>query len=164
MEQQNFLIGFAQLSLVLTGFVSIFVVFMIDKNEKSRVNTHHAASILVGSVLTLLATLVPIVLHHYGLEGETLWWWASAVFMGLSGSYFFCMASLTVQLSGAEFKEAGYLHMGSSYLLGFGAAAVILLNLLGPATPGHYVFALVINMLVPLIAFVTFCAQKVFYW
>ncbi len=41
MEQQGFLIGFAQLALVLTGFVSIFVVFQIDHQSKSRVTTQH---------------------------------------------------------------------------------------------------------------------------
>lgn len=47
MEQQNFLIGFAQLALVLTGFVSVFVVFHVDEASKSRVNTHHATCILL---------------------------------------------------------------------------------------------------------------------
>lgn len=62
MEQQSFLIGFAQLALVLTGFVSIFVVFQIDHSEKSRVNTHHAASILVGSLVAFIGALIPIAL------------------------------------------------------------------------------------------------------
>ena len=164
MEQQSFLIGFAQIALVLTGFVSIFVVFLIDKNEKSRVNTHHATSILVGSVVTLLGTFAPIVLFHYGLMGEELWWWSSVVFMVLASAYFISMASLTFQLTKEQFKEAGYIHMASSYALGFTAAGVNLLNLIGTPSAGHYVLALIVNLLVPLIAFVTFSAQRVFHW
>lgn len=164
MEQQNFLIGFAQISLVLTGFVSIFVVFLIDRNEKSRVNTHHAASILVGSVITLLGTFVPIALFHYGLLGEALWWWSSVILIILGLTYFFVMASLTLQLTKEQFKEAGYIHMASSYLLGFTASGITLMNLVGTPIGGNYVMALIINLLVPLIAFVTFAAQKVFHW
>ncbi len=164
MEQQDFLIGFAQITLVLTGFVSIFVVFLIDRDEKSRVNTHHAASILVGSVLTLMSTFVPVVLHQYGLSGAELWRWSSVAFMLLASIYLVTMASLTFRLTKPQFKEAGYIHMVSSYSLGFTAAGINLLNLVGPPTPGNYVFALVVNLMVPLIAFVTFCAQKVFHW
>lgn len=164
MEQQSFLIGFAQLSLVLTGFVSIFVVFLIDRNEKSRVNTHHATSILVGSVITLLGAFAPMVLFHYGFSGDALWFWSSVIFMGLALGYFVSMASLTIQLTSQQFKEAGYIHMASSYTLGFTAAGINLLNLIGPPTAGHYILALVVNLLVPLIAFVTFSAQKVFHW
>ncbi len=164
MDQQDFLIGFAQISLVLTGFVSIFVVFLIDKNEKSRVNTHHAASILIGSLLTLIATFIPLLLFQYGLSGNELWWWSSCLFMILGITYFALMASLTFQLTKAQFKEAGYIHMASSYALGTTAAGINLLNLIGDSIPGHYLLALVINFLVPLVAFVTFCAQKVFHW
>lgn len=164
MEQQNFFIGFAQLALVLTGFVSVFVVFLIDANEKSRVNTHHAASILVGSLITLLGAFVPIVLFHYGFFDLKLWWWSSALFLALSILYFISMFALTVQLTKEQFKEAGYLHMFSSYTLGFSAAGVALMNLIGTPTPGNYVFALVLNLLVPLIAFMTFSVQRVFYW
>ena len=164
MEQQAFLIGFAQISLVLTGFVSVFVVFLINQDEKSRVNTHHAASILVGSLITLIATFIPIVLFHYGLEGESLWWWSSLGFMLLTFTYFITMASLTLQLTKEEFKAAGYIHMGSSYFLGTSAAVINLLNLIDVPLPGHYALALVVNLLVPLIAFVTFSAQKVLHW
>ena len=164
MEQQNFLIGFAQLSLVLTGFVSIFVVILIDKNEKSRVNTHHAASILVGSLLTLIATFTPLALYHYGLAGERLWWWSSLCFFLLSLTYFFAMLSLTLQLTKEQLKEAGYIHMFSSYGLGTAAGGIMLMNLISSPIPGNYILALIINLMVPLIAFVTFSAQKVLHW
>ena len=44
MEQEAFLIGFSQLSLVLTGFVSVFVAFFMDSEIPARSVTHHAAA------------------------------------------------------------------------------------------------------------------------
>ena len=164
MEQQAFLIGFAQIALVLTGFVSVFVVYLINEQDRSRVNTHHAASILVGSVLSVLSALVPIALYHYGLTGTDLWWYASAIFMGLTSTYFIAMFSLTIQLTKAQFVEAGVIHMVSSYMLGFAAAGINLLNLMFEPIAGHYVLAIMVNFLVPLVAFVTFSAQKVLHW
>lgn len=164
MEQQEFFIGFAQLALVLTGFVSVFIIFLIGEADKSRANTHHATSILVGSLLSLIAALLPVVLYNYGFEGERLWWWASIGFSVISFTYFLTMLSMTVQLTRAQLAEAGYAHMISSYLLGIGAFGIVALNLIGPPVPGHYILALVINFLVPLIAFVTFSAQKVLHW
>lgn len=74
MELQGLLIGFAQLSLVLTGFVSVFVVFLTSADEKSRVNTHHAVAMQVGSLIAVVDALIPIILLNYGLKGKALWW------------------------------------------------------------------------------------------
>ena len=43
---EGFFIEFAQLALVLTGFVSVFVIFLADRSERSAALTHHAASML----------------------------------------------------------------------------------------------------------------------
>lgn len=164
MAQQEFLIGFAQLALVLTGFMSVFVVFSVSEQQRSRVMTHHAASMLVGSVITVIAAIVPIVFAYYGFEGEAVWWWSSLVFAFFSVAFAATMLSMTVQLTAAQFREAGVLHMVSSYCLGTGAFVCCALNLLGVANPGHYALALLLNFMVPLIAFIAVTIQKVFHW
>jgi hypothetical protein len=164
MDQQDFLIGFAQISLVLTGFVSFFVVFLIDRSEKSAVNTLHAASILIGSVLTLIATFIPLILFQYGVFGEKLWWWSSFFHSIIGSVYLFVMLSLTIPLTKKQYREAGYIHLVTSYSLGTTAGVFNVLNLIGPSIPGHFILALVIGFLIPLMTFVTFSAHEVFHW
>lgn len=164
MPQQEFLIGFAQLALVLTGFMSAFLVYSFQEEEKSRVTTHHATSMLVGSVITMIAAIVPIVIAYYGFEGEELWWWSSLVFALFSLTFGGMMLSMTLRLTGAEFREAGLVHMISSYCFGTGAFVFCVLNLLGPANPGHYALALLLNLLVPLIALIALSIEKVLHW
>lgn len=164
MAHEEFLVGFAQLALVLTGFVSIFVAFKVDQENRSRATTHHAVSIIVGSLVTLFAAFVPLLVFAYGLSGDALWWWSSLGFFTLSLLYFAVMMSMTLRLTRSEFMEAGVLHMALSYGLGTTAGAFCALNLVFEPLPGNYLMALVINFSVPLIAFVSFSVQKVLHW
>lgn len=164
MELQGFLIGFAQLALVLTGFVSVFALLLTTEKEKSRVNTHHAVAMLLGSLITVVASLVPIVLFHYGLEGHALWWWSSLAATALGAVNFCIMISLTLQLTKVEFKEAGYLHMCSSYSFGTLAVSLLAWNVFVQPSVGNYVLAIVMTFLIAVIGFVTLSVQKLLYW
>nr|WP_070959758.1 hypothetical protein [Hyphomonas sp. Mor2] len=164
MEQQGFLIGFAQLALVLTGFVSIFVVFQVDQTSKSRVITHHAASILVGSLVAFIGALIPIVLYNFDVTGATLWWWSSLILSGFGAVYFASMLRMTFGLTWAQFKEAGILHMFFSYSTGMTSGGLLVWNVLEPAAPGFYIAACILNLLAALIGFITFSVQKILYW
>lgn len=164
MEQQSFLIGFAQLALVLTGFVSIFVVFQMDEAAKSRVNTHHATSILMGSLVAFFGALIPIAMYNFGLVEETLWKWASVVLFALSFSYFLIMLNMTIRLTKAEFKEAGFLHMASSYAFGWAGGGALIWNIFSAAQPGYYVLACILTLVAALVGFVAFSVQKILHW
>ncbi|MEO1552851.1 MAG: hypothetical protein AAFR82_02875 [Pseudomonadota bacterium] len=164
MEQQSFLIGFAQLALVLTGFVSIFVVFQIDEAAKSRVNTHHATSILLGSLVAFFGALIPIAMYNFGLVGDGLWRWSSAALFVLSFSYFLIMFNMTLRLTKAEFKEAGYLHMTLSYSFGWAGGGALIWNVLSAAHPGYYVLACILTLVAALVGFVAFSVQKILHW
>lgn len=164
MEQQSFLIGFAQLALVLTGFVSIFVVFQIDEAAKSRVNTHHATSILMGSLVAFFGALIPIAMYNFDVVEEALWKWSSMVLFGLSFSYFLIMINMTIRLTKAEFKEAGYLHMASSYTFGWAGGGALIWNVFSGAVPGFYVLACILTLVAALVGFVAFSVQKILHW
>ena len=164
MEQQGFLIGFAQLALVLTGFVSVFIGFQIDEAAKSRVVTHHATSILIGSLVAFFGALIPIAMYNFGLDGAALWKWSSAGLFGLSFSYFLIMINMTIRLTKAEFKEAGYLHMTSSYALGWAGGGALLWNVFSAAQPGYYVLACMLTLIAALVGFVAFSVQKILHW
>ena len=160
MEESALLIGFAQLCLVLTGFVAVFVAFFSNGSEASKPDVHHALSMLIGSVLAFVIALVPLVLSAYGLSGTSLWYWSSIVGFALSFAYGAVMSSLTVRLSWEEFKEAGIIHMGISYILGFGAGGLLLWNIVTHPGPGHYVLAMAVTLMVALIGFVSFSVQN----
>ncbi|MDW3096656.1 MAG: hypothetical protein R8J41_01030 [Alphaproteobacteria bacterium] len=164
MEHENFLIGFAQLSLVMTGFVTALFVFIMPEGGRSRVNTFHAVVVLVGSLICLLASLIPLLLSAYGLEGKTLWWWSSVAAFALGTVFTFIAGSLTVQLTRAEFKELGPVHIVTAYVLA--AISMLLLgwNIFIDVQGGHYLTALVLTFFASLIGFVAFAVQKVFYW
>lgn len=164
MEQQGFLIGFAQLALVLTGFVTVFIGFQIDEAAKSRVVTHHATSILIGSLVAFFGALIPIAMYNFGLDGAALWKWSSAGLFGLSFSYFLIMFNMTIRLTKAEFKEAGYLHMTSSYAFGWGGGGVLIWNVFSAAHPGYYVLACMLTLIAALVGFVAFSVQKILHW
>ena len=160
MEHSSTLIGFAQLSLVLTGFVAVFVAFFSKERGSSKPDVHHALSMLIGSVLALLSALVPLVLDGYGLVGTDLWFWSSVAGLVLSSVYGVMMLNLTLRLSKEEFKQAGWLHMLVSYTLGFSAGGLMLWNVLSVSGPGHYILAMILTFMVALIGFVTFCVQN----
>ena len=164
MEQQNFLSGFAQLALVLTGFVSVCVAFQIDAAAKSRVNTHHATSILMGSLVSLFGALIPIAIYNFGIAGEVLWRWSSALLFALSFSYFLIMLNMTVRLTKAEFKEAGYMHMALSYIFGWAGGLALIWNVYSAAHPGYYILACILTLVAALIGFVSFAVQKILHW
>lgn len=164
MELQGFLIGFAQLALVLTGFVSVFALLLTTEEEKSRVDTHHSVSLLVSSLITVVASLVPIVLFHYGLEGHALWWWSSLVATALVVASFCIIIPLTLQLTKVEFKEAGYLHMCSSYSFATFSFSLLAWNVFVQPSAGNYVLAIVMLFLIAVIGFVTLSIQKTLYW
>lgn len=160
MDYSGTLIGFAQLSLVLTGFVAVFIAVFSAKGAPSRPDVHHALSMLIGSVLALLISLVPLVIAGYGLTGNDLWFWSSAFGVGLGVIYGASMLNLTLRLTKEEFKQAGVFHMLSSYTLGFGGSALMLWNLLAVPSPGHYMLAMIMIFMVALIGFISFSIQN----
>lgn len=84
--------------------------------------------------------------------------------MAVSVTYFAIMLNMTLRLTKEQFKEAGYLHMYSSYAMGIAAACLLEWNLLMGATPGFYIAACMLNLFVALIGFITFSVQKILYW
>ena len=164
MQHESFLIGFAQLSLVMTGFVSVLFIFMAPEGGRSRVNTYHAVPIIMGSLICLLASLIPLLLNAYGLEGRTVWWWSSVAGFALGTTYSIVALSLTAQLTKAELKELGPIHIIAGFVMG--AIAMLLLgwNIFVDVQIGHYLTATVLTFFASLIAFVAFAIQKMLYW
>lgn len=164
MEQQEFLIDFAQLALVLTGFVSIFVVFLIGGDQKSRSNTHHAAAIIIGSLVSVAGALIPIVIYHYGFIDDLLWWWSSVALMVLGLANFFIMGFLTAGLNRQQVKEIGHIHIVAAYGMGTIALGLVAYNIFFETSVGNYVLSLVLTFSISVVSFMSFTAQKILHW
>ncbi len=164
MQHESFLIGFAQLSLVMTGFVTALFIFMVPEDGRSRVNTFHAFPVLMGSLVCLLASIIPLLLMAYGLEGRPLWWWSSVAGFAMGTVFFIVTVSLTAQLTKAEFKELGPIHIIAAYFLGAIAMMLLAWNIFIDVQSGHYLTATVLTFFASLVGFVAFAIQKVFYW
>ena len=54
--------------LLVAGFVAVFVAFFSGNQPPSKPDIHHALSMLIGSVLALIVSLVPLVVAAYGKE------------------------------------------------------------------------------------------------
>ncbi|GAB5415825.1 MAG: hypothetical protein Cons2KO_34280 [Congregibacter sp.] len=160
MDHVNTLIGLAQISLVLTGFVAVFVAFYAGTHPPSKPDIHHAFAMLMGSVVALLLTLIPIVLGGYGLSGEKLWYWASLIGAPLGMLWGLSTLRMTLKLSKEEFVQAGIMHMLTAYTLGTSATGLMLWNIFTIAGPGHYVLATILTLMVALIGFVSFSLQN----
>lgn len=160
MEQSSVLIGFAQLCLVLTGFVAVFVTFFSVEKTKSKPDQHHALAMLIASVVSLIIALVPILFDSYGFVGQDLWFWSSAIGFAISLTFGGVMLSVSLRLSKAEFMEAGLVHMISAYSLGTTGSGFMLWNLISVSGPGPYLLAMVLTFLVGLTGFVSFALQN----
>ncbi|MFK8040814.1 hypothetical protein [Congregibacter sp.] len=160
MDYTTVLIGVAQISLVLTGFVAVFMGFFAEAQSPSKPDVHHAFAMLAGSVLVLLLALLPIVLGAYGFNDSQLWYWASMSGVVMGVVFGASMLRLTIKLTKEEFRQAGLLHMYSCYSLGTGATGLMLWNVLVGAGPGHYLLAVVMNLMVALVSFVAFSIQN----
>lgn len=160
MDHTTVLIGIAQISLVLTGFVTVFMGFFAGEHPPSKPDVHHAFAMLAGSVLVLLLALVPIVLGGYGFSDSQLWYWSSISGVVMGMVFGASMLRLTLKLTKEEFRQTGLLHMYSCYSLGTGATGLMLLNVLSNGGSGHYVLAVVMFLMVALVSFVAFSVQN----
>lgn len=160
MEQSNVLVAFAQLCLVLTGFVAVFVAFFSGADKPSKPDVHHALSMLVGSVLAFVISLVPLILNGYGMTGTILWYWSSVIGFGLSMAYGGLMLNFSLRLTWDEFKQAGVVHMFTSYTLGLAGGGFLLWNVLANPGPGHYLLAMTLTLMVALLGFLTFAMHN----
>ena len=63
----------AELALGLTGFTGVLVVLGRQPGRFSPAESFRLAVLLVGSLSALFMSLIPLVLHDFGLAGVHLW-------------------------------------------------------------------------------------------
>ena len=116
------------------------------------------------SLGTVAAALVPLILDAYGLSGPALWVASSYVFLIAGAAVTLMMATLTFQLTPAERKELGPLHLVVSYGLGACTFGLLVWNVAMTPLVGNYVLAISLMFVVAVIGFTTFSLQKILHW
>ena len=166
MELEAFFLTTAEISVVLIGFVTIFLTYVMSGRAIGKADRMHSRALLTGAYPLLFVPFVPIAAGAYGASEAT------ALFsFHLAG--FFANLGLGVvihwfysRLSWAEIREVGWLHTVVSFTLGWGAGGFFLAGMLGYAPEGNAVVAVILSFLLTGTALFSFAAQqmKLFDW
>ena len=74
MEVFDILLVCIEVSIALAGFAGVIATYQINNVTRIRRGTVAALSVIVQfSLLAALACVIPLLLHTFGVQGETLW-------------------------------------------------------------------------------------------
>ncbi|MFN2100344.1 hypothetical protein [Altererythrobacter sp. MF3-039] len=166
MELEAFFLTTAEISVVLIGFVTIFLTFVMSGREIGKADRMHSRALLTGAYPLLFVPFVPIAANAYGVsEATTLF---SFHLAGVLASVMIgvVMMGFYSRLSWADVKEVGWIHTVVSFALGWGAWGFFLAGMLGYAPAGNAVVAVILSFLLTGTALFSFAAQqmKLFDW
>jgi len=120
MEVFDILLVCIEVSIALAGFAGVIATFQINNVTRIRRGAVAALSVVVQySLLAALACVIPLLLHTFGVQGETLWVICSGVGAILVAS----MAYSASSMKGAITKTSSRL----LYLLLQGLGALVVL-------------------------------------
>lgn len=156
MEVTAVLVGFAQVIVVLVGFISIFLTFLLRDNDPDPVMQMHARALIMVAPGVLIYALVPLVLAAFGLGIERAMQWMAGIgllpFLVGSGLNFRSFFALSFN----EKRRTGYYHMVLAGLIKAGVLACTLLILAGVAIVGNYFAILLAGTFGAVLALFTF--------
>lgn len=166
MELESFFLTTAEIAVVLIGFVTIFLTYVMSGREIGKADRMHSRALLTGAYPLLFVPFVPIAASAYGAsEATALFAFHLAGFLANLGlgaviHWFYS------RLSWAEIREVGWLHTVVSFSLGWGAGGFFIAGALGYAPAGNAVVAVILSFLLTGTALFSFAAQqmKLFDW
>ena len=155
MNIELILLGFAQIAVVLIGFSSVFLTFLMRDSKLDAVMRMHARALMMVAPLTLVLTILPLVLIGFDLNETNALRWSIAIISvpcltgAILNNFYF------LKLSIPDRKRTGYWHMAlaNAIVLGaliFGAAAFFT-----DKTLGAYIGILVLATLGSVLALFT---------
>ena len=131
----------AEVALGLAGFTGVLVVLGRRPGRFSAAEAFRLVVLLVGSLSALFLSLVPLVLHDFGLAGAHLW----RVSSGLMAASVVCsgafLARPIARFRGSKSEAYSPWVLGSlvtGAVIVLVAQVVNLTGLLGPTSPGPY--------------------------
>lgn len=166
MELEAFFLTTAEISVVLIGFVTIFLTFVMSGREIGKADRMHSRALLTGAYPLLFVPFVPIAANAYGASEATALF--SFHLAGVLASVMIgaVMMGFYSRLNWADIEEVGWIHSVVSFSLGWGAWGFFLAGTLGYAPAGNAVVAVILTFLLTGTALFSFAAQqmKLFDW
>lgn len=160
MGSGSFLMGMAQLGIVLAGFISVFIVVVAQEGKLARSDAIHLVTMISGSLFVVLAALAPFAALYAGVP-EAQMWTVSCAAMLLAGLALAVVVTwMLLRLTAAERRAVGYAHMALSYALAGVAVAFYAAGVFGHRPDASYFVAVIFTFLVGLLGFVTFALQR----
>ena len=155
MDLDTLLIGFAQIGIVLIGFISVFLTFLLRDTTLDNVMRMHARALIMTAPLALAAAIVPLALFGFGVNETAALRWSIIILAGpgmaaaILNNYHF------VKLSAPERKRTGYSHMALANVICGGMTALGIAALVTQYTAGSYIGILVLLTLASVLALFT---------
>ncbi len=160
MKLESFFLTTAEISVVLIGFVTVFLTFVVGGRDVGKADRMHSRSLLASSYPMLFVPLVPIAASAYGAAESTALFTFHVAGLAASGSIGIVMHWFYSRLSRAEVSEVGWIHTVVSFGTGYAAGAFFLAGALGFAPYGNAVVAVILSFLLPGTALFSFAAQQ----
>jgi hypothetical protein len=111
MNIESILLGFAQIAVVLIGFSSVFLTFLMRDTKLDAVMRMHARALIMVAPLTLALAITPLVLIGFELKEIDALRWSLAIVLvpgtptAVLNNFYF------LKLSIPDRKRTGYWHM-----------------------------------------------------
>ncbi|MEL6874184.1 MAG: hypothetical protein AAGM33_01790 [Pseudomonadota bacterium] len=160
MELEPFFLTTAEISVVLIGFVTVFLTFLIGGNDVGKADRMHSRALLTSAYPMLFVPLVPLAAMSYGASEATALFTFHVTGVVISSGIGMVMHWFYSRLTWAELSEVGWLHTVVSFGLGYGAAGFFFAGALGYAPHGNAVVAVILSFLLPGTALFSFAAQR----
>ena len=160
MQLESFFLTTAEIAVVLIGFVTVFLTFVMGGREVGMADRMHSRSLLIGSYPMLIVPLIPIAAMHYGAsEQQALFAFhlAGAATMTLVG---LTMGLFYLRVGAANWRAIGTVHNVTSWSAGTLSSAVFAAGALGYAPAGNAVVAVILVFLMSATALFSFAAQQ----
>lgn len=166
MQLEAFFLTTAEISVVLIGFVTIFLTFVMSGREIGEADRMHSRALLSAAYPLLFIPFVPIAAYAYGASEAValfafhLAGFAASLCIGV------VMTGFYLRLTWAEVRQVGWVHTVVSFALGWGAGGFFFAGALGHAPAGNAVVAVILTFLLTGTALFSFAAQqmKLFDW
>lgn len=144
MNVETVLLGFAQIAVVLIGFSSVFLTFLMRETTLDPVMRMHARALIMVAPLALVLSIAPLVLMGFGMETDEALRWAFLFTMApgsvasILNNYYF------IRLSKADRRRTGYTHMALANCIALGTLIFFVMTMMGKSVLGCFIGALVL--------------------
>ena len=160
MKLEQFFLTTAEISVVLIGFVTVFLTFVVGGRDVGKADRMHSRSLLASAYPMLFVPLVPIAAMGYGASEATALFTFHVAGLAASASIGMVMHWFYSRLTWAEVRDVGWVHTIISFGTGYTAAGFFLAGALGYAPEGNAVMGVILSFLLAGTALFSFAAQQ----